>query len=384
VYRRQLKQTKMDNNLEKYSINSVIKWLLIILGVGIVVYALWYFRFLVFCIFAALILSIIGQPLMNLLGKIKIGNKSFNKSLCSAITLIIEMGIISLVVYLLVPLIISQAQSFAPLDIDKLEQAYSAPLQKANEFISAYNLLPDNLNIEAYIGKYVMSILNSIKLPQIAQLMFSLVGKLGMSVLIIAFITFFFLKDSHAVTKFIDSITPDKYLNEVHNIIRNSRNLITRYFIGVFCEIILMILMLSISFSIAGFTNAILIACICGIMVILPYIGVIIGGGIGLVILLTGTLAASPHANIFIITLTYICIFTAVKLIDDFLLQPIIYSKSVKAKPLEIFLVILMAGKIGGIIGMILAIPVYTFLRIIAKEFFNKWKFIKTLTKEID
>lgn len=142
--------------------------------------------------------------------------------------------------------------------------------------------------------------------------------------------------------------------------------------------------MLSISFSIAGFTNAILIACICGIMVILPYIGVIIGGGIGLVILLTGTLAASPHANIFIITLTYICIFTAVKLIDDFLLQPIIYSKSVKAKPLEIFLVILMAGKIGGIIGMILAIPVYTFLRIIAKEFFNKWKFIKTLTKEID
>ncbi len=374
----------MDNNLEKYSINSVIKWLLIILGIGIVVYALWYFRFLVFCIFAALILSIIGQPLMNLLGKIKTPKGYFNKSLCSAITLIVEMGTISLVVYLLVPLIISQAQNFAPLDIDKLEQAYSVPLAKANEFLGTYNLLPNNLNIETYIGKYIMNILNSIKLPQIAQLMFSLVGKLSMSVLIIAFITFFFLKDSHTVTKFIDSITPDKYLNEVHNIIRNSRNLITRYFIGVFCEIILMIIMLSIGFSIAGFSNAILIACICGIMVILPYIGVIIGGGIGLVILLTGTLAASPQSNIFIITLTYVCIFAGVKLIDDFLLQPIIYSKSVKAKPLEIFLVILMAGKIGGIIGMILAIPVYTFLRIIAKEFFNKWKFIKTLTKEID
>ena len=79
----------------------------------------------------------------------------------------------------------------------------------------------------------------------------------------------------------------------------------------------------------------------------------------------------------------FVLIFVVVKLIDDFLLQPFIYSKSVKAQPLEIFLVILMAGRIGGIWGMVLAIPVYTFLRIIAKEFFNKWKFIKAITKEI-
>ncbi|MBP3253262.1 MAG: AI-2E family transporter [Bacteroidales bacterium] len=374
----------MENNSEKYSISNVIKWILILLGIGIAVYLLWYFRFLVLCIFIALVLSIIGQPLMNALGKIKIGKVHLNQSLCSAVTLIVEIGIISAVVYLLVPLIISQAQEFSTLDMNKIEQSYSAPMERINGFISKYNLLPDNVNLETYISSQVMGVLNSVKLPQIAQIALSLLGKIGMGILITAFITFFFLKDSHIVTKFIDSVTPDKYLNEVHNILRNSRNLITRYFIGVFCEILLMITLLSIGYSVAGFANAILIACICGIMVILPYIGVIIGGGIGLIILLTATLSANPSADVLTMVITYVCIFAGVKLIDDFLLQPFIYSKSVKAQPLEIFLIILMAGEIGGIVGMILAIPVYTFLRIIAKEFFNKWKFIKTLTKEID
>ncbi|MBR1774473.1 MAG: AI-2E family transporter [Bacteroidales bacterium] len=369
---------------EKYSFSNIVKWLLIILGVVVTLYALWYFRFLVFCIFIAIILSIVGQPLMNLLGKVKIGAFRFNKSLCSAVTLIAEMSVISLVVYLLVPLIISQAQEFSAIDMNKIEQSYSAPMEKVDNFLMQYNLLPDDVSLETYISQKVMSVFNSIKLPQIAQVVLSLLGKIGMGILIIAFITFFFLKDSHIVTKFIDSITPDKYLNEVHNILKNSRTLITRYFIGVFCEILLMITLLSIGYSVAGFNNAILIACICGVMVILPYIGVIIGGGIGLIILLTGTLTANPDANILTMVITYVCIFAGVKLIDDFLLQPLIYSKSVKAQPLEIFLIILMAGEIGGIVGMILAIPVYTFLRIIAKEFFNKWKFIKTLTKEID
>ncbi len=371
-------------NSDKYTINNVIKWLLILLGIGVVLYAIWYFRFIVLCIFIALILSIIGQPLMNILGKIKLGRFTLNKSICSAITLIAEISIISLVLYLLIPLIITQAQEFSTIDINKIATYYAAPIEKANDFVMQYNLLPDNVDIETYLSTSVMGALNSIKLPRLAQIIFSLAGNIIMGVLITAFITFFFLKDSHLVTKFIDSVTPDKYLNEVHNIINNSRNLITRYFIGIFCEIILMITLLSIGFSIAGFSKAILIACICGVMVILPYIGVVIGGVVGLLILLTTILSVDPSANVVSVTIIFAIIFAAVKLIDDFLLQPLIYSKSVKAQPLEIFLIILMAGEVGGVVGMILAIPTYTFLRIIAKEFFSKWKFIKNLTKEID
>ena len=71
------------------------------------------------------------------------------------------------------------------------------------------------------------------------------------------------------------------------------------------------------------------------------------------------------------------------QMLDNFLLQPIIFSNSVNAHPLEIFLVILIAGTVAGISGMIFAIPFYTFIRIIAKEFLSQFEIVKSLTKNI-
>jgi predicted PurR-regulated permease PerM len=65
-------------------------------------------------------------------------------------------------------------------------------------------------------------------------------------------------------------------------------------------------------------------------------------------------------------------------------LQPFIASKSVKAHPLEIFLVVLISGMVAGIPGMMLGIPAYTFIRVIAKEFFGNNNFIKTLTAKMN
>ncbi|MDO5760697.1 MAG: AI-2E family transporter [Bacteroidota bacterium] len=366
-----------------FSFSSVVKWIVGLATVGLVLFSLWYFKFIVVCIFLAIIFSLVGRPVMSFLEKIKIGKRFLSKSLCAGLTLILELGIISLVVYLLVPLIVSQAMNFADIDMQKVSQYYSVHIKNIEQAINQYNLLPENLSLETFISGKIMAILNSFKLPSLANNILSLASNLVMGVMVTMFITFFFLKDSHIVMRFIDNITPDKYILEVHNIIKNTRLLISRYFLGVFCEILIMITLLSIGFYIAGFNNVFLIAGVCGIMVILPYIGVLIGGGLGLMILVTGFLAQNPNGDIFPIVAVFVLIFVIVKLIDDFLLQPFIYSKSVKAQPLEIFLIILMAGRIGGIWGMVLAIPVYTFLRIIAKEFFSKWKFIKALTKEI-
>jgi predicted PurR-regulated permease PerM len=370
------------NDKNKYS--TITKWVITIAVIAIVVWCIWYFRFLVGCIFIALVLSLIGRPIMDFLEKIKYKKLHLNKAFCAAITLIFEIFIIGTILYFLVPMIISQAMSFSNIDIYKIAGYYSEPIKKIEHALYTYNLLPQSMSLETYVSGKIMAMMNSFKLPTLAASILSIGGNIVMGFFIVAFITFFFLKDSHIVNKFIDSITPDKYLDEVHKIILNSRKLISRYFVGVFIEILFMILLLSIGFSIFGFNNAILIACICGVMVILPYIGVIIGGGFGLMVLITSYLSVNPSTDIVPIILQFVLVFIIAKLIDDFLMQPLIYSKSVKAKPLEIFLVILMAGKIGGVLGMVLAIPVYTFLRIIAKEFFNKWKFIKALTKEID
>jgi predicted PurR-regulated permease PerM len=61
-----------------------------------------------------------------------------------------------------------------------------------------------------------------------------------------------------------------------------------------------------------------------------------------------------------------------------------IYSNSVKAHPLEIFFVIIMGGSLAGIVGMLLAIPVYTVLRVIAREFLQQFRLVQKLTKKIE
>jgi len=71
------------------------------------------------------------------------------------------------------------------------------------------------------------------------------------------------------------------------------------------------------------------------------------------------------------------------QLIDNFFSQPYIFSKSVKSHPLEIFLVIIISGTLFGPIGMIAAIPFYTSLKVILKEFLSENKIVKTLTKDI-
>ena len=83
-------------------------------------------------------------------------------------------------------------------------------------------------------------------------------------------------------------------------------------------------------------------------------------------------------------TTIYVLIgFWIVQLIDNNLSQPIIFSKSVSSHPLEIFLVILIAGFLFGILGMVIAVPLYTILKVIGKEFFPDNKIIQLLTKDI-
>ena len=80
------------------------------------------------------------------------------------------------------------------------------------------------------------------------------------------------------------------------------------------------------------------------------------------------------HSVLGLLMIKLVAIFVVTHIVDVFIFQPYIYSNSVKAHPLEIFLVILLAGNIAGILGMLVAIPTYTVLRVFAKEFFSNFK----------
>lgn len=370
-------------NNDKFQFPQVAKWIVSILIAAGVFFLIWYFRFIVICIFVALVVAFMGAPIQNFLSKIRIRSFGIGKTLSASITLVLLFSIFVSLFYFLVPLIISQAMTFADIDVSQIADYYAEPIKKAEAFLCKYRLISPDTDLQTLVSTQIYATFNTFNLPNMANSFISLAGNFLMGMFIVLFVAFFFLKDNSLVAKFIEAATPDLYLDEVHKIISSSRMLISRYFIGVFCEIICMILLLSIGFYVVGLPNVVLTACICGVMVILPYIGVLIGGVIGLIVCLTSYLSVDASLDIVPIVLKFVAVFGIVKLIDDFVLQPLIYSKSVKAHPLEIFLVILMAGEVGGVVGMILAIPVYTLFRIIAKEFFSKWKFIKKITENL-
>ena len=248
-----------------------------------------------------------------------------------------------------------------------------------------YGIIDDTENsFELLVNNTLLDIIRTIDLKKVMTSTVSTTANLLMGMLTILFLTYFFLRDRSYWRDLLYSAVPDKYTDEVHNIFSNSRRLISRYFIGLLCEMILVTLLLFVGFTIFGFPNAFLIAAICGVMVVIPYLGAVIGSVFSFVILLVSTLNVSTDGvNIMQLLFTFYGIFIVVKLIDDFVMQPLIYSKSVKAHPVEIFLVILVAGKIGGVLGMIAAIPAYTLIRIFVKEFWSNSKFVKNLIKDL-
>jgi len=212
------------------------------------------------------------------------------------------------------------------------------------------------------------------------------VGELFIGFFAVSFITFFFLKDSTMFRDGILLLVPTDMEEKVGKILDSISYLLRRYFLGIVLEMILVGSLYTLGLTLIGieFNHAVIIGLFCGLFNIIPYVGPWIGVTIGLLI----GLALHVHMDFMSYTLPLLgwmaLAFLTVKILDDVLFQPLIYSSSVKAHPLEIFLVILAAGSLGGITGMVLAIPVYTILRVIAKEFFDNLKIVKRITQDLD
>lgn len=195
--------------------------------------------------------------------------------------------------------------------------------------------------------------------------------------------TFFFLRDEKLFFRSIMLIVPLRYQEEAENILTSSKRLLSRYFIGIVIEILTMMFLLSLGLKLLGVKNALMIGFFGGLMNVIPYLGPVMGAILGVVIGVTAQLSYGLYGDLFMVIVKILGTFIGANLIDNMVLQPLIYSSSVKAHPLEIFLVILLAGSLAGIPGMILAIPTYTVVRIIAKEFLSQLRIVQKLTERM-
>ncbi len=352
--------------------------------VGLVVaFLFWEFSNIVFYLLVAIILSLVGKPLVKKIKALKIGKYHLPNGLSAFLTLLVIIFFIGLFFSIFIPLVARQAAVISNIDLDSLSQSIEEPLQKLEDFLHNYGILGKEETVNQVIEIQLKSILNLTSFSSVLGSMVGLTGTIFIAVFSIIFLTFFFLKDAFILDELVENLTPDKYQNEVNNILKQTKRLLSRYFIGLLIEITAMITLITTGLTIFGVENAVLIGFFGGLMNIIPYLGPLIGALIGVILAISTILSTGMYSELLSITFIILGVFLVAKLIDDFILQPLIYSNSVKAHPVEIFLVILIAGTMAGITGMILAIPTYTVLRIIAKEFLSQLSVVQKLTRNI-
>ena len=326
----------------------------------------------IFYLLIAAVVSLIGRPIVQLLKRIKFGN-----TISSVTTIAILMTTFFGIVSLLLPVIFEQAKNLSLLNVNAFEATATKLINELSIYLSDYGV-----DLQSWVDRSLAEVDYSF-LPDAINTVLNGLSGFTIGVFSVIFISFFFLKDSGLLERMVMVFVTDKNVKRVERSILSIKNLLSRYFIGLLVQITVLFIIYTLVLLIFGIPNAVTIALVCALLNIIPFLGPIIGTVLIIFLTMTSNLDAS-FASVTLPKTIYVLIgFTIGQLIDNFLTQPYVFSTSVKSHPLEIFIVILVGGLLFGPLGMIIAVPSYTALKVIFKEFYAHNKIVKALTKNI-
>ena len=348
-----------------------------------ILFLVWYFSSVVIYILVSAVLAIMGRPVVNWLSRQHIGQYKMPRWAAASLTLVVILGVFMAVFSLFIPLVFNKIYEFANLDFQSVLASIEEPLMRAQEYLQHTFALPaTHFSLSDTLVENLRQLINY---NTINSTFTSIIGT-ALSALIalfsVAFITFFFLKEDGLFYAMVKAMFPERLQMNVERALDSITVLLSRYFAGILTESLILMVVISTAMILFGMKtdNALLIGLIMGVMNVIPYAGPLMGGVISAFVgIVTPIEGMTAIHTVVIICCTLFCI----KGFDDFVLQPTIYSERVKAHPLEVFLVILLAGYMAGVLGMLLAIPSYTVLRVLAKEFFSEFSLVQKLTQNI-
>lgn len=352
---------------------GILKAVAIILGVALLLYFLYQIQSVIGYIAISAVMSLIGRPIVLFLER----KLKFKNTIAVIVTILILLGLFIGLVSLFVPLIIKQGQNLSLLNIDELQSNIE---NLYTEIIGYFDL--HQIDIEQSIKESkLLSKIDYSLIPDFLNSVVSSLGSFSVALFSVLFISFFFLKDSRLFENGILTFIPVDKESRWKNSSTKIKDLLSRYFVGLIFQILILFIIYTIGLLIIGVENAIVIAFLCALLNLIPYIGPLIGAFLMLTLTMTSNLGESFSLIILPKAFWVFIVFLIGQLVDNFGSQPVIFSKSVKSHPLEIFLIILTTGILFGVIGLILAVPVYTAIKVILKEFLSENKIVKKLTK---
>ena len=375
----------MENEV-RYT-ERLAKYILIATGATIILGLCWFFRDIIAYILAAVVVSLIAKPLVKVMKKISIKGKHAPDWLLAALALILVLACFLTFAYIVVPIAGGIIKNISLGNIETSLKSIAGPLADLNTFLTqTFPRLGEDFRIEVAVVQEMQHMVNLSQFSSLIGSAASFFTSLAIGLFSVVFISFFFIKDDGLFTEIVCALVPDKHEETTEKALSDIGHLLSRYFIGVLLEVIGVALINFLGLSLIarlGVNAALGIAVITGILNVIPYvgplIGVVTGTILGLIIKYSSLVPLGLDVGFLAFTAILIAILFFTQLVDNFVYQPLIYSTSIKAKPLEIFIVLLMVGYIGGPLAMIIAIPSYTVVRVIAFRFFGHIKAIKRL-----
>lgn len=420
--------------------SSFQRYLVALVPIAVFALVAYYFSDIVTYIILAWVLSMIGAPVNGMF------KKYLGRNIAAALTLLSFTLLLSVLLWLFIPPILTQARNFANIDYNQLIVSLEEPVNDWRKWLVDKGLMTEaptsapsdsvrQLNIKqnhlavvevdsilksrgdststgitlifnihdhstssteppgkevqvgnSFFDQVKLNLLNFFDPAKIPQLFTSIVGFFGnllIAILSIFFISFFFIREQGLFSQIVKALVPNEHEDHSVRAIEESSDLLIRYFVGVAFQITIITIFISGVLTLLDFKNALLIGFFAAIMNVIPYIGPILGAAFAVIIAVSSNMGAPFYSELLPKIVKLTAVFAAMQLMDNFILQPNIFSKSVKAHPLEIFIVVLVGAKLGGILGMVVAIPIYTILRVIGKVFLSEFKIVQRITSNL-
>ncbi len=363
--------------------NTTLRNILIIIGLALLVYLLWFFRNIIAYVLAAGVISLIGRPVVDLLNGIHIWKFRFPKALSSLLTLLMLYGLLALFFVIFIPLVTSQIDALSGFDASSIVQGLRDQLDKLDAALrKVYRDMPADKTLYDMAVTTITNILNPASITDFAGNIVTVFRKMIVAFVAITFLAFFFLKDEGLFKETIMVMVPDQYEKRIRNVLHSIKKLLIRYFIGIILQSTVVLINITIGMTIVGFPfhQALVMGLLIGIFNVIPYVGPWLGGSVAVLMGVATAVTTTGYPVIWLLIIYMVIVIACTQIIDNNLIQPMIYSRSVNAHPIEIFLVIFAIGSFAGIAGMILAVPAYTALRVFAREFFYNFGPVRKIT----
>lgn len=358
---------------------ELIKSSLIVLTVaaGLFWLATWLFSNILVYILLSLVLATLLRPLVNSLTRSQALGFRLPKVVAILLAFLLLFLVLTLFVVQFIPLVSDQIELLSSVDFDVLYYQFTRPLTIFEEFLLQHNLTQREPGfIVNSIKDYMNQVFQDLDVQNIVNSIIGLTGNIFIGLMAVLFITYFLLQEKGLVRRKFIALIPNQYFEVSIAAIYKIEKLLSNYLVGLVFQMFAVFSIASLGLSLLGVNYALTIAVFAAVANLIPYAGPLLGASFGIIVAVSTTVGVPDLNHYLLLIAKILAVFGVVQLTDNILLQPLIFSKSVKAHPLEIFLVIFAGASLGShmgnvIFGMVLAVPFYTVIRVSFVEFYK-------------